>query len=248
MIEHESWRAGEPGMEMDSSFVGSKFSGPGVDVTWPAIDSANPDHRARRRLSPEIARTSVHATEHLIFHRLIRPGDRLKVRGEFVAVRPTSAVVHSVTRLEVTNEDEGALFTEDNGNMFRGIRVKDAGRGLDQIPASPGWDASEKPIWDVEIPVAAEMAHLYDGCTEIVFPIHTSRAFALDVGLPGIILQGTCTLALAARSSWPLARRPAGPAEYTVVGLLLDSEIWDELPSRHIDHCRDLRRVLDRAS
>ena len=30
-------------------------------------------------------------------------------------------------------------------------------------------------------------------------PIHTSTAFARDVGLPGIILQGTATLALAVR-------------------------------------------------
>jgi acyl dehydratase len=170
-----------------------------VAVTWLAIDNANPENRVRRSLSPEIAKTSVHATEHLIFHRPIRPGDRLKVRGEFVAVRPTSAGVHSITRLNVTNENGEAVFTEYNGTMFRTVRCKDSGQGMDKIPVSPGWDPSEKPIWDVELPVAPEMAHLYDGCTDIVFPIHTSRAFALDVGLPDIILQGTCTLALAAR-------------------------------------------------
>lgn len=224
-------------MEMDSSFVGLKFSGPDVDatwrktmnyaaatgdnnpryfddtrmggviappmfavaVTWPAIDNAIPENRARRSLSQEIARTSVHATEHLVFHRPIRPGDRLKVRGEFVAVRPTSAGVHAITRLDVTNEHGEDVFTEYNGTMFRGVHLKDSGRGVDRIPVSPGWDTLEKPIWDVEIPIAPELAHLYDGCTDIVFPIHTSRAFALDVGLPDIILQGTCTLALAAR-------------------------------------------------
>ena len=40
---------------------------------------------------------------------------------------------------------------------------------------------------------------IYDGCTDIHFPIHTSRKFANDVGLPGIIHQGTATLAYAAR-------------------------------------------------
>jgi acyl dehydratase len=41
--------------------------------------------------------------------------------------------------------------------------------------------------------------NIYDGCTNIVFPIHTSKKFAHQVGLPEIILQGTATLALAVR-------------------------------------------------
>jgi acyl dehydratase len=49
--------------------------------------------------------------------------------------------------------------------------------------------------------------HLYDGCTDIVFPIHTSRAFARQVGLPGNILQGTATLAFAVRE---IINREAG--------------------------------------
>jgi hypothetical protein len=41
--------------------------------------------------------------------------------------------------------------------------------------------------------------YVYDGCTNIYFPIHTSVGFARMVGLPDIILQGTATLAYAAR-------------------------------------------------
>jgi acyl dehydratase len=40
---------------------------------------------------------------------------------------------------------------------------------------------------------------IYDGCTGIHFPIHTSVKFARAVGLPDIIHQGTATLALAVR-------------------------------------------------
>ena len=39
---------------------------------------------------------------------------------------------------------------------------------------------------------------IYDRCTGIVFPIHTSVAFARMVGLPDIIYQGTALLARAA--------------------------------------------------
>jgi acyl dehydratase len=43
------------------------------------------------------------------------------------------------------------------------------------------------------------LPYVYDGCTQIEFPIHTSPRFAVGVGLPGIILQGTATLACAIR-------------------------------------------------
>ena len=42
-------------------------------------------------------------------------------------------------------------------------------------------------------------AHVYDGCTNMHFPIHTSTRFAQKVGLGGIIFQGAATLSLALR-------------------------------------------------
>lgn len=50
-------------------------------------------------------------------------------------------------------------------------------------------------------------SYRYDAGGGIVFPIHTSPAFARGVGLPGIIVQGTATLALAVRE---LVNREAG--------------------------------------
>ena len=48
---------------------------------------------------------------------------------------------------------------------------------------------------------------VYDGCTDIHFPIHTSVKFARALGLPDIIYQGTATLALAVRE---MINREAG--------------------------------------
>jgi acyl dehydratase len=55
------------------------------------------------------------------------------------------------------------------------------------------------------------MPFIYDGCTGIYFPIHTSKKFARMVGLPDIILQGTATLALAV--SEIIAREASGDPE-----------------------------------
>jgi acyl dehydratase len=79
--------------------------------------------------------------------------------------------------------------------------------------------------------------YLYDGCTGISFPIHTSPQFAHGVGLPGIILQGTATLAIAARE---LVNREAGgdPARLAALYgrfttmVLPDTEIRVQLTGR----------------
>jgi acyl dehydratase len=52
-------------------------------------------------------------------------------------------------------------------------------------------------LWESVISIDPLAPFIYDGCTNIHFPIHTSVKFAHQVGLPGIIHQGTATLALA---------------------------------------------------
>ena len=52
-------------------------------------------------------------------------------------------------------------------------------------------------MWESVIPIDLLAPFIYDGCANIHFPIHTSVKFAHQVGLPGIIHQGTATLAVA---------------------------------------------------
>ena len=61
-------------------------------------------------------------------------------------------------------------------------------------------NSSNKDIlWESNIHIDPFRPYIYDGCSNIEFPIHTSPEFAKAVGLPGIILQGTATLAYAIR-------------------------------------------------
>ncbi len=176
-----------------------------VATKWPVVNREAPPEQNRNR--PAVFATSVHATEHLIFHRPIRPGDRLKFSSRIESMRPTSAGVHRIVKLEVTDAENNAVFTEYDGSILRGVKCADNGRTQEPIPEPPVFDESDSLVWDVEMPVAREAAHIYDGCTDIVAPIHTSAAYARNVDLPDIILQGTCTLALAVRE---LVAREAG--------------------------------------
>ena len=83
--------------------------------------------------------------------------------------------------------------------MMRGVKCTDEGRGVKGLPEVPGFSGDNAPIWETAILIDPLQPFVYDGCTNIFFPIHTSVGFAHAVGLPGRILQGTATLAYALR-------------------------------------------------
>jgi acyl dehydratase len=82
---------------------------------------------------------------------------------------------------------------------MRGVTCPDEGRCPVPLPEAPSFQVSENPLWESRIHIEPLRPHIYDGCTDIVFPIHTSKSFARQVGLPGNILQGTATLAFSVR-------------------------------------------------
>ncbi len=83
------------------------------------------------------------------------------------------------------------------GAMMRGVECEDAGKGGESIPSVPHQTKESAALWESVIPIDPLAPFIYDGCTNIHFPIHTSVKFAHQVGLPGIIHQGTATLAVA---------------------------------------------------
>ncbi len=166
-------------------------------VTWPVMHQFN--HRLDTAVPPQVMPTLVHASEHLVLHRPLRPGDDLRVSGELVAVYPGHAGTRLVMRLDAKDFSGGPVFTEYVGGVFRRVECADEGAGKDDVIGWPQWDEPAEPEWSVDIPIPRQLPYLYDGCTGIVFPIHTSVGFARGMGLPDIVLQGTATLALAIR-------------------------------------------------
>ncbi len=168
-----------------------------VSMTWPLLTDL-PRHLPDD-LSPDIVATMVHATEHLVFHEPIRPGDKLHLRGRVEALVPTQSGAFLVVRSEGMIPGRGTMFTEYGGVLFRGVEVDGDARLLSKLPEVPKPIGDGPPLWQAEIPIERHMPFVYDGCTGIVFPIHTSVRIAKETGLPDIVLQGTASLALAAR-------------------------------------------------
>ena len=177
-----------------------------VAVTWPILERIW-EYIEAKDFPMEVLMTQVHHTESLEFHQPARPGDRLTVKGQIAAILPHRAGTRVVMRFDALNEVHEPVFTEHIGALMRGVKCSDEGLCPNRLPEGPLLAESAEPIWESRIPIDPMRAHVYDGCTNIVFPIHTSRAFARQVGLPGIILQGTATLAFAVRE---LVNREAG--------------------------------------
>ena len=169
-----------------------------VSPEWPVLVSMR--HATQDILSPSEAARGVHAVQDSIFHRPIRPGDRLVTDGQLVSARPVRAGTLTVCRLVTRDRDSGeAVTTTWTSSIYRDVGLTGEAvslaepEALDPADAAPpGPSAAEDRI---HIPKG--MPHVYSECADIWNPIHTERQVALAAGLPDIILHGTATWALA---------------------------------------------------
>lgn len=145
----------------------------------------------------EVLAQQVHYSETIEWHRVMRPGDQLIIQGEVAAILPHRAGTHLVLRFDAHDPQGRPVFTEYIGGMLRGVNCTDAGAG--NAPKAPTRAGVNDILWEERLHVDPLAPWIYDVCGNVPFPIHTSYAFARGVGLPGVIYQGTATLALALR-------------------------------------------------
>ncbi|MDD5170483.1 MAG: MaoC family dehydratase N-terminal domain-containing protein, partial [Syntrophales bacterium] len=151
-----------------------------VAVTWP-ISERIWDFIEDPGFPFEVITTQVHYTEHLRIHRLIRPSDNLTIQGRLAAILPRKAGSLMVLRYDAYDQAGDPVFTEHIGGMMRGVRCIDAGAGEENLPVLPAFSEPEEPLWESVVPIDRTAPFIYDGCTNICFPIHTSVEFARQV-------------------------------------------------------------------
>ncbi|MBY8980059.1 MAG: MaoC family dehydratase N-terminal domain-containing protein [Candidatus Lokiarchaeota archaeon] len=169
-----------------------------VAVTWPIME--NLSHYINSEKFPiRVFATIVHYYEHLKIYRLIRLDDEIRIQGKITAIIPHRAGTHVILRLDAIDKHNNLVFTEYIGGMLRGVKCVGDGKGEESLPIRTILKNDDDPIWKKSVYIDKLRSFVYDGCTDIVFPIHTSKKFAHFVGLPDIILQGTATLAFAVK-------------------------------------------------
>ncbi len=175
-------------------------------LTWPIFVNRH-EYWGMDAWPEEICARQVHFSEAILMHRPLRPKDRLVIRCHIFGVLPQRGGTLSIVRFEAEDHDGQPVFTEYAGAFFRGVRCADAGRIDGALYTPPPAPETLDGVWEHSIHIDPLTAHVYDGCTGLSFPIHTSERFARGVGLPGPILQGTATLAISLRE---LVDREAG--------------------------------------
>lgn len=168
-----------------------------VCVEWPTVLAMRAQAESAG-LSTDEAIRSVHATHDVIIHRSVRPGDRLTTRATIVGVEQRKPGAFQVMRLDTVDASGTPVSTTWQGGLFREVAVVGPNRPATEIPSLPPVAATAAVTrYEVVVPISALAAHVYTECARIWNPVHTDTAVATRAGLPGLILHGTATLALA---------------------------------------------------
>jgi len=168
-----------------------------VCVEWPTVLAMRAQAETMGLTMDEAIR-SVHATHDVILHRSARPGDRLTTRATIVGVEQREPGAFQVMRLDTVDAHGKLVSTTWQGGLFRDVAVTGPNRPATEIPPLPSAAATGATArHEVKIPISALAAHVYTECAHIWNPVHTDTAVADRAGLPGLILHGTATLALA---------------------------------------------------
>jgi NAD(P)-dependent dehydrogenase (short-subunit alcohol dehydrogenase family)/acyl dehydratase/putative sterol carrier protein len=139
----------------------------------------------------------VHGEQELCFYRPIKPWDLAALRAEVVGIEEKSSgeLLKIVSRCYV----DGQLAAEGLGSFFiRG--PKKAGK-KEKPPEPEEAEVVKKEItFRSEMGVKEDQTYRYAEAALDDNPIHVNPDVAAAAGLPGIILQGLCTMAFTSRA------------------------------------------------
>lgn len=134
--------------------------------------------------------------DHLIeFHQPVRAGIDVSLTATLVALEQRRSGALHVTRFEALDGAGAPVWTTWQGTLLRGVAVRGQVGERRDIGLPP--IASGAPLERVSLEVGRRFPHVYTECSGIWNPIHTDEVSARAAGLPGIILHGSATLALA---------------------------------------------------
>ena len=190
----------EEGLRAYADATGDVPGGPvfAIVPVWEAIEPAS-----RSVASDEVRKRVVHYEQDMLLHRPILAGMELVSRatptGLLGRTNGTSLVIHTETRTiagELVNEQ---YITE----FFRGVSTEES---VGERAPEHQLEFDSQPLAEIELQVAADQTVRYAAASGDHFAIHLDDEFARAVGLPGRIVHGLCTMALAGRSVLEAAR------------------------------------------
>lgn len=137
----------------------------------------------------------VHLAHDMHFHRPLFAGQTLVTEAEVSHIRARRAGAQ-VTLLLTSRDGDAAVVVEQYATMF----IRELGGGESGGREPPGHalpaEARTARVAERVVHVDPDQTFRYRDASGDTNPIHVDDAFARKAGLPGIILQGLCTMAM----------------------------------------------------
>ena len=138
----------------------------------------------------------VHASQDMTIEEFIRPGDVIETTGEIIGMDEKRTGDLYTVKYECLKE--GRAVVKAVSSFF--IRLpKDKIKPAERKPRKPAPPAPEV-IFEQTMTVDADQTVRYGDASGDNNPIHIDDKTAKMAGLPGIILQGLCTMAFASQA------------------------------------------------
>ena len=137
----------------------------------------------------------VHGAEEHVIHRSVKAGDTLNVKSVLESVEQKETGETFTVKATETDQN-GEVVAEVRGTMF--IR----GSGSKSRSGSAATSEPERKIvYEESTKVDEDQTHRYAEASGDNNPIHLDPDTARMAGLPGIILHGMCTMAIATKAA-----------------------------------------------
>lgn len=166
-----------------------------ITLTWPMFEQNLPIMQ-QTGLSPKASASLVHYSDRVILHAPLRPKKKVIFQGKIIEIAQRPKGTELTFYITATSSKGVLLCEEYTSLLFRGISIDFPNTTLVSKASLKSWDPHLPKNQDIMVSIPQLLPYLYDAGTNIVFPIHTSPKFAKQVGLPGIIVQGSATLSI----------------------------------------------------
>jgi acyl dehydratase len=207
--------------------TGGSTAGPvfAIVPAWETIPAAS-----RSVASDDARRRIVHAAQDIHLHAPIEAGMSLVTTATPIGISARRSGAALVIRAE-TSEDGRLVAEQYVTELFRGLESgEDRGDPAPEVPAG----AREGEPGEAAFEIAGDQAERYAEASGDHNPIHLDEAAARAVGLPGRILHGLCTMAIAGRAVEQVAGRE--PRRLAVrfsapvgLGATVTTRVWPDL-------------------
>ena len=183
------------------AYAEGRFAPPvfGVVPTWGAMGLAVADV-----VPGDALMMIVHGEQDMHFHQPLVPGTKLRTKASAHSVRVAGSGTRFTIQVDSVDDSGDPVLTEYVTMFIRGMSDGESGG-----PDKPNHDlpdlAAAKKVGSHTVHVDDDQTYRYKEASGDNMPIHVDDAFAKQVGLPGIIAHGLCTMAMCSQSVIELA-------------------------------------------